>query len=41
MRVPLAAVPQDGDMPALEDGKVGAVVVKNLCHLKWAFLFLS
>jgi hypothetical protein len=37
----LAAVSQHGDVPALDDGEVGAVVVKNLCHLKWAFLFLS
>ena len=30
--VSLAAVPQDGDVPALDDGEVGAVVVENLCH---------
>jgi hypothetical protein len=30
--VSLAAVTEDGDMPALNDGKVGAVVVENLCH---------
>ena len=32
VRVPLAAVPEDGDVPALDDGQVGAVVVENLCH---------
>ena len=32
VRVPLAAVPEDGDVPALDHGQVGAVVVENLCH---------
>ena len=30
--VPLAAVPEDGHVPALDHGQVGAVVVENLCH---------
>jgi hypothetical protein len=32
VRVPLAAVPEDGHVPALDHGQVGAVVVENLCH---------
>ncbi len=38
VRVSLAAVSEHGDVPALDHGQVGAVVVENLCHLKWAFL---
>jgi hypothetical protein len=30
--VALAAVTEHGDVPPLDDGKVGTVVVENLCH---------
>src|ERR1700749_3366518 len=38
VRVPLAAVTEDGDMPPLDKREVGAVVVEVLCH--WSYLFL-
>jgi hypothetical protein len=30
--VSLAAVPEDGDVPALDEREVGIVVVEDLCH---------
>src|SRR5580700_6287996 len=32
VRVSLAAVPEDGDVPALDDAEVGTVVIENVCH---------
>jgi hypothetical protein len=30
--VPLAAVAENGDVPLLDEGEVGVVVVEDLCH---------
>jgi hypothetical protein len=32
VRVALAAIPENGHVPSLDDGQVGAVVVEDLCH---------
>jgi hypothetical protein len=40
VRVPLAAVPEHGDVPPLDRSEVGVVVVENLCHCL-AFLLID
>jgi hypothetical protein len=36
VRVPLAAVAEDGDVPLLDQREVGVVVVEDLCHFDMA-----
>src|SRR5882757_4054121 len=37
----LAAVPEDGDVPALDDAEVGTVVIEDVCHcLPFAYRLL-
>src|ERR1700733_5409920 len=41
VRMPLAAVAEHGDVPALDDAEVGTVVVENVCHcLPFAYRLL-
>jgi hypothetical protein len=39
MRVPLAAVPEHGDVPLLYKPQVGAVVVDDLSHFRFSSFF--